>query len=133
MADQRVQVIERLYQAFASGDMGTVADLLADTDWTEAAGMPYGGRYSGATQVFENIFVKIAADFEGFAARPDELLPAGDDRVLALGRYTGTGKAKAPNNQLDAAFAHVWTVRDGKIVKFVQYADTHMFREAMGD
>ena len=128
MTDQRIQVIEQLYGAFASGDMGTIADLLADTDWTEAEGMPYGGRYSGATQVFENVFVKIAADIDGFAARPDELLPAGDDRVLALGRYSGTGKA----GPLDAAFAHVWTVKDGRIVKFVQYADTHLFREAIG-
>lgn len=132
MADQRIQVIERLYEAFASGDMGSVADLLADTDWHEAEGMPYGGHYSGATQIFENVFVRIANDIHGFAARPDELLPAGDDRVLALGRYTGTGKAGAPKNRLDAAFAHLWTVRDGTIVKFVQYADTHLFREAMG-
>lgn len=132
MAEQRIQVIERLYEAFAGGDMGTVADLLADTDWTEAAGLPYGGRYSGAAEIFENVFVKIAGDFEGFAATPDELLPAGEDRVLALGRYTGAGKAAAPKNRLDAAFAHVWTVADGRIVKFVQYADTHLFREAMG-
>lgn len=127
MADERVQLVERLYDAFGSGDMGTVAELIADTDWHEADGMPYGGRYQGATQVFENIFVKIANDVEGFSAKPDELLPAGDDRVLALGRYTGMGKKAA----VDAAFAHVWTVRHGKIVKFVQYADTHKYRQAM--
>ena len=127
MADERVQLVERLYQAFGSGDMGTVAELIADTDWHEADCMPYGGRYQGATQVFENVFVKIAGDVEGFSARPDEILPAGDDRVIALGRYTGNGK-KGP---VDAAFAHVWTVRDRSIVKFVQYADTHKYREAM--
>ena len=126
--DDRITVVERLYTAFGSGDMELIADLIADTDWHEAEGMPYGGRYKGSQAVFENIFVKIAQDIEGFSARPDELLPAGDSRVLALGRYRGTGKA----GELDAAFAHVWTVEDGRIVKFVQYADTHKWREAMG-
>ena len=128
MPDDRIRLVERIYEAFGSGDMATVADLLAGTEWHEADGLPYGGRYHGAPQIFENVFVRIAGDLEGFAARPDELLPAGDDRVLALGRYTGAGKA----GPLDCPFAHVWTVRDGQIVKFVQFTDTHQWREAMG-
>ena len=128
MSNDRVALIECLYQAFGSGDMGTVADLIADTDWHEAEGMPYGGRYRGSAAVFENVFARIAGDIEGFSARPDEILPAGDDRVLAVGRYRGTGKAGA----LDAGFAHLWTVQDGRITRFVQYADTHRWREALG-
>ncbi len=88
--------------------------------------MPYGGRYREAEEVFENVFGRIAADVEGFTARPDELLPAGDDRVLGLGR------SKGREGEVDVAFAHLWTVRDGQIVKFVQYADTHKYRQAVG-
>ena len=128
MADDRLTLIGRLYQAFGSGDMGTVADLIADTDWHEAEGMPYGGRYRGHREVFENVFARIAGDIENFSARPDEILPAGDNCVLALGRYRGTGKA----GDLDAGFAHLWTVEDGCITRFVQYADTHRWREALG-
>lgn len=127
MPDDRIPLIERIYGAFGSGDMGLVADLLADTEWHEAEGMPYGGRYTGSAEIFENVFAPIARDIEGFTAMPAEFLPAGDDRVLVLGSYRGTGKAGA----LDAAFAHVWTIQDGKVVKFVQYADTHRWREAL--
>lgn len=127
MAEERVKLIGRLYEAFGKGDMDVIANLLADTDWTEAEGMPYGGRYRGASEIFKKIFGPIAAEVKDFSARPDELLPAGDDRVLALGRYKGKGA----KGDLDAAFAHVWTVKDSNIVKFVQYADTHLFRQAV--
>jgi hypothetical protein len=55
-------------------------------------------------------------------------MPAGIDRVLALGTYRG----KAAGGELAAPFAHLWTVRDGKITHFVQYADTHLFRQSLG-
>lgn len=127
MSDDRVDTVKGLYQAFGGGDMGTITRLLRDTEWVEAEGMPYGGTYHGAEAIFENVFGPIAADVEGFSARPDELLPAGDDRVLALGRYRGAGS----RGEVNAAFAHVWTVRNGEIVGFVQYADTHKYREAI--
>jgi uncharacterized protein len=128
MAEERLDLVRRIYDAFGSGDMDTVARLIARAEWHEADGMPYAGRYRGAEEVFANVFAGIARDVDGFSARPDELLPAGDDRVIGLGRYSGRGRAGI----VDAAFAHVWTVRDGEIVKFVQYADTHQHRQAIG-
>ena len=128
MNEERLEVIAQVYRAFGSGDMDRVASLLDEVDWEEAAGMPYGGHYRGAQEVFQNVFARIAGDVENFSARPDEILPAGDDRVLALGRYAGTGRA----GEVDVAFAHLWTLREGKIVKFVQYADTYIFRAAVG-
>lgn len=128
MAQDRLEVVREIYDAFGSGDMDRVAALIARTEWEEAEGMPYGGRYRGAEEVFQNVFARIAADVEGFTARPDELLPAGDDRVLAIGRYRGKGRG----GDVDVAFAHLWTVRDGEIVKFVQYADSHKYRKAIG-
>lgn len=127
MSEERLEVISRLYAAFGEGDMDTVAGLIANTEWHEARGMPYGGRYKGSAEVFENVFEPIANDVEGFSARPDELLPAGNDRVLASGRYRGKGSS----GDLDVAYAHLWTVENGQIVKFVQHADTHQFRQAV--
>lgn len=128
MAQDRLDVVRDIYNAFGSGDMEMVRSLIADTEWEETDGMPYGGRYRGAEEVFQNVFARIAADVENFSARPDEILPAGDDRVLAVGRYSGTGR----NGNLDVAFAHLWTVRGGEIVRFVQFADSHTFRAAVG-
>ena len=128
MAQDRLDLVRGIYDAFGSGDMDRVASRIADAEWHEAEGMPYGGCYRGAEEVFQNVFARIAADVENFSAQPDEILPAGDDRVLAVGRYAGTGR----HGEVDVSFAHLWTVRDGKITKFVQYADTHKYRAAVG-
>lgn len=124
----RIQAVQQVYAAFAEGDVARLQELLAETHWVEAAGMPYGGTYRGFGEVAANVFGPIAVDVQGFLAKPDEVIAAGDDRVLALGTYRGRGSA----GDLASPFAHLWTVRDGHITNFVQYADTHLFRRALG-
>ncbi len=124
----RIEKIASVYNAFRDGDGAALGELLGDTHWTEAAGMPYGGEYQGFGEIAANVFGPIGQDVTDFSARPDELLPAGDDRVLALGRYRGTGR----NGALDVPFAHLWTLDGDRISHFVQHVDTHRFREAIG-
>lgn len=127
MSQENVDLIRSVYEAFGSGDMETVQRRIADCEWHEMEGMPYGGVFTGTEAIFGNVFGPITQDVEDFAAVPDELLDAGD-RVVSLGRYSGKGAA----GPLDAAFAHVWTVDDGRITKLVQYADTRRFGDAVG-
>lgn len=124
----RIQTVQQVYTAFAEGDGNRLQELLADTHWVEAAGMPYGGTYHGFGEIAANVFGPITADVQGFAAKPDEIVPAGEDRVLVLGTYRGSGAG----GEVAAPFAHLWTVRDGRLTNFVQYADTHIFRQAIG-
>lgn len=128
MTDGRVDTAHKLYDAFATGDMAALGDLLGETDWHEAEGMPYGGRYSGFAEIAANVFGPIGSDVEGFTAIPDEIVPVGQTRVAAFGRYRGKGAKSA----VDTPFAHIWTVADGRMKRFVQYADTHLFRQATG-
>ena len=51
------------------------------------------------------------------------------DKVIALGQYSG--KYKATDKSFRAQFAHVWTLRAGKAVKFQQYTDTAKVQEAL--
>ncbi len=125
---ERVQTVQKLYSAFAEADMSQLGELLADKHWVEAAGMPYGGTYRGFGEVAANVFGPIMNDVQEFTAKPDEIIPAGDDRVLALGTYRGSGSA----GELATPFAHLWTVRDGRVTNFVQYADTHLFPQPIG-
>jgi uncharacterized protein len=119
--------VRSLYDAFAAGDGGALSTLLAETDWVEARGGPYGGVYQGFGEVAENVFGPIGRDVREFTAVPDELLPIGDDRVLALGRYRGTTDA----GPLDIRFAHLWTAADGRITHFEQFTDTQEWRAAV--
>ncbi len=102
--------------------------LSPDIDWTEAEGFPYGGTYTGPHAVLEGVFMRLGTEWEGFAAVPDEFIDGGD-RVVALGRYSGT--YKATGKSFRANFAHVWKVREGKAVRFVQYVDTLLVQRAL--
>ncbi len=117
-------VVESLYRAFGAGDGATIAGLLAaDLVWIEAESGPYADRnpYNGPGAVFEGLFARIGAEYEGFVVTPVTYLVSGD-RVVAMGRYTGTNRATG--EALDAQFAHVFTVSGGKVTHFQQYTDT---------
>jgi ketosteroid isomerase-like protein len=63
-----------------------------------------------------------------FEATPEEFITS-DGTVAAVVRYTGSGKTTG--KQLDLPVVHVWDVRDGKIARFRQFADTAKFREVV--
>jgi len=121
--------VRGVYDAFAKGDIPAVLDFLSpDIEWTEAEGFPYGGTYTGPNAVLEGVFMRLGAEWDGFSAVPDEFIDGGD-AVVALGKYGGTYKATGKSLQVN--FAHVWKVREGKAVRFVQYVDTLLVQRAL--
>ena len=129
MSQTNDEVVRGIYDAFARGDVDAVfAAMHPDVEWDEAEGMPYGGVHRGPQAIADKVFGPILADVQGFTAAPDEILPLDDDRVLARGRYGGTGAA----GPMDAKFVHVWTVAEGKVSRYEQLADTRRFCEAVG-
>ena len=121
--------VQGVYDAFAKGDIPAVLGFLSsDVDWTEAEGFPYGGTYTGPNAVLEGVFMRLGTEWESFAVVPDEFIDGGDT-VVVLGKYRGTYKATGKSFQ--ANFAHVWKVREGKAVKFVQYVDTLIVHRAL--
>jgi ketosteroid isomerase-like protein len=124
-----LDVVRAVYDAFAKGDVpGVLVFLSADIEWTEAEGFPYGGTYKGPNAVLEGVFMRLGTEWDGYAAVPGELIDAGDT-VVALGEYSG--KYKATGKSFRANFAHVWKLREGKAIKFVQYTDTLKVQKAL--
>ena len=121
--------IKAVYDAFAKGDIPSVLEVLSpDIDWVEAEGFPYGGTYHGPKAVLEGVFMRLGTEWEGFAAVPHELIDGGET-IVALGKYSGT--YKATNKSFQADFAHVWKMREGRAVRFVQYVDTLLVHRAV--
>jgi uncharacterized protein len=124
--------VKALYAAFAKGDMpAALATMAPDIVWNEAENYPYADRnpYVGPEAVLHGVFARIGGDWEGFAATPDEFIDGGDT-IVSLGHYTGA--FKATGKPMRAQFAHVCRVKDGKITRFQQYADTLGTAVAMG-
>jgi uncharacterized protein len=125
-----LDLVKRFYDALGRGDLPTLMEILAsDIAWTEAERFPYyAGTWRTPQQVVDCLLVPIARDWDGFSATPESYIAEGG-RVVAFGAYAGT--YKATGQAMSAAFAHLWTVRGGQIVGFVQYTDTAKVLESM--
>lgn len=131
MADN-LAIIEQIYQDFARGDVPAVLALLdGEVQWYEAEGNPWwqGQPAVGPEQVVAQVFARVAAEYDDFTIRLVRTVGCGDT-VLAEARYAGVGKATGLT--LDAQVAHVWDLRDGKVVRFQQYVDTAQLRQVLG-
>ena len=123
-------IVKALYDAFAKGDVPAVLGAFdPQIQWRAAENFLYadGNPYVGPMAVAEGVFQRIVSDVENFAVLPEHFVEAGDT-VVVEGRYRG--KMKATGTPVDAQFAHVWQLRDGKVVRFQQYTDTKQWAEA---
>lgn len=128
MSDNKT-LIQKLYDAFANGDMPAIlAAFTDDVSWTEAEGFPYAGTYIGGDEVLTGVFMRIAIDWDGWSAIPHEHVVQGDT-VVTLGEYSGT--YKATGKSFRAPLVHVWRLENGRIKTFVQHTDTLLVRNAM--
>ena len=124
-----LQIIQDHYAASARGDLdGMLAPLAQDVEWTEMAGFPYAGTYKGPAAVADGVFRRIGEEWTDYRADPEQFVTDGTD-VVAFGVYSGT--YTATGRFMRARFVHHWTLRDGKVVRFEQYTDTHLVRQAM--
>lgn len=133
MSQDNVNVVRGMYQAFAKGDIPTIiAALDPQVEWWEAESFIYADQnpYVGPTAVLDGVFMRIVQDWEGFKVFPKEVLDAGET-VVGHGYYSGTYKKNG--EPVRAQLAHLFTFRDGKVMKFQQYTDTAQFQKAVGN
>jgi ketosteroid isomerase-like protein len=129
MSQENVDIIQGIYDAFARGDIPAVLGALAaDVEWREAEGFLYADQnpYIGPGAVLAGVFARLGGEWDQFQARPDSILDAGE-AVIGQGYYSGV--YKATGRTVRAQFAHVFTLRGGRVVKFQQYTDTKQFSE----
>jgi ketosteroid isomerase-like protein len=121
-------VVRRQYLASAAGDLGALrATLAPDVEWTEMAGFPLAGTYRTPTGVTASVMERLGADWDGWAAHDDTYVVEGEN-VVVLARYTAVNKATGKH--LNARVAHSFVVRGGLIVRFEQFVDTALVRDA---
>jgi uncharacterized protein len=124
-----LELIQAHYAASARADLDAMlAPLAPGAEWTEMAGFPYAGTYRGAAEIRAGVFARIGSEWTDYQAVPEHLVASGED-VVAVGTYSGT--FTATGKPMRARFVHHWTVRDGQVIRFEQFTDTHLVREAM--
>jgi ketosteroid isomerase-like protein len=121
-------VVRRQYLASAAGDLAALRETLApDVEWTEMAGFPLAGTYRTPDGVTSGVMEKLGQDWENWTAHDDTYLADGEN-VVVLARYTAAHKTTG--KPLNVRVAHHFTVRGGLIVRFEQFTDTALVRDA---
>jgi hypothetical protein len=122
IGSSNLDLVQDLYTAFAEQDREQILALFdTNIEWLQNEGFPGGGRFVGAEAVMEGVFGRLGREWEGWGADVDRWLDAGES-IVALGTYHGTNRATGKS--MTAAFAHVYWLRGGRVVRFEQYADT---------
>jgi ketosteroid isomerase-like protein len=119
-----VEILRDAYAAFAAGDVPSVLAVMSpEIVWNEAENFPYadGNPYIGPDAVVQGVFARLGEEWDFWSLEIEHLLDAGDN-VVALGRYKA--RHSETGKDLDAQFAHIWWLENGKITRFQQYADT---------
>jgi ketosteroid isomerase-like protein len=79
--------------------------------------------------VLDEVFARLAQDFDGLRLDLQHTLACGDS-VVVQGRYRAE-RDRATGRPLDAQFVHVWDLREGQVVGFQQYTDTQQWNDVL--
>jgi uncharacterized protein len=124
--NENIAIVRRFYEA--RGNSEIIRQVLApDVRWEVVPGFPHSGTYLGLSGVFD-FFTRLFGEFEDWHTAPSEFFETADS-VIAVGTYSG--RAKATGKSFESRFAHIWTVRDGVIVRLQQCADTVQLAKAL--
>lgn len=126
---QNTALIQKLYDAFARGDVQTILDNLTDDVAWQMDGpaiIPFTGRRTGPAEV-RGFFEALSATQQNMKLTTERFIAQGDG-VATLGRYAAT--VTATGKSFDSAVAHFFTIRDGKVAQFVDVGDTAAIADA---
>jgi ketosteroid isomerase-like protein len=125
-----LDIIKSTYEGKTSEENGkNLAKYVAENiSWTEAKGFPYAGTYIGLDNVTKNVFSRLGSEWINYKFTPEEYV-ASDDKVVAFGTYTGT--YKITGKAFEARVAHVWRLKESKIISFEQFVDSQPVNNAM--
>jgi ketosteroid isomerase-like protein len=121
-----LRVVERAYTAFQTSDAETLmAQFSDDISWNipTIENVRVSGTRVGKANVAE-FFATLAQDQEALQFEPQRFVSEGD-LVVSLGRYRW--RVRATGREIVSDFAHVFTVSNGRIVRFQEFMDTAAF------
>lgn len=120
---ENTEIVQAAYRNFTTGDIEALLNLFSDDiSWQlpEMENVPFAGKYQGLTEV-ARFFATLNEAQEAQQFEPQQFIAQGD-KVVATGRYVW--RAKATGREYQGDWAHVFTIRDGKVVGFQEYTDT---------
>lgn len=125
-----LEIIKSTYEGKTSEENGKnlAKYVTEDISWTEAKGFPYAGTYIGLENITKNVFKRLGSEWMDYKFTPEDYISS-DDKVVAFGTYTGT--YKQTGKSFEARVAHVWKMRNSRIISFEQFVDSQPVNNAI--
>jgi ketosteroid isomerase-like protein len=130
VASGNTELVKRGYEAWNRRDVeGVLSFLDPQIEWQGYTHVPESGTLEGRDEV-RAWLERFLDAWEQLHIEVTELIDAGD-QVVALVRFRGSGKGSGVPVE-GGIDAHVWTVRDERIVAVKLYQGTQEALEAIG-
>jgi uncharacterized protein len=121
-------IIQKLYTAFAQGDVGTILEYLSDdVDWAVAVAprngaelVPFYEPLKGKANA-TRFFAAFASEVEIHVFEPRSFFPAGD-RVAVWTFVNVT--VKRTGKRYSHEQMHLWDLKGGRVTRYRHYEDT---------
>ena len=131
MGDQNnTEIVKAIYAAFQRGDIDAILNALTDdVEWYLPGVAPFAGHRHGRDQIrqfFEQLGKAVRIDnfdVREFIAERDKVVVLGNERATAL----ETGQ------HFEMDWAHVYTLRGGKVAAIHLHEDTHASASVFGE
>lgn len=134
MSEENVETIRRMYDAWLAEDYETVfqtydPEIRLNPD-PEASWVGIGESYVGHPGV-RRYMAAVYEAFVGYRPEVEDILDAGEGRVLTLAIEHGRGRSSGADVEARRT-AHLWTLREGRAVQLDLFLDRRRAFEAVG-
>jgi ketosteroid isomerase-like protein len=124
---ENTELVRQWYESYNRGE--DIADFVApDVEYVNPEYAIETGTRRGLDG-WRQAFRRVRESFGAVEFEVERLVESGD-RVAALGRFNVTGRGSGVANSVPQS--HLWTIRDGKIVRFQWWNDPESALEALG-
>jgi ketosteroid isomerase-like protein len=126
MSQENVEIVRRLLEACNRRDF----DALLDTGDPEIEIVTLmSGMYRGHAE-WRLLIEQMAEEVSGFQLVPEDLIDVGQDRVVAVTRWVGTGRTSGIATSQTIGL--VYTLRDGLVVRQESFRNRDEALKAVG-
>jgi hypothetical protein len=128
VASENVEIVRRLYRAWTEEPESATEFLAEDFEYVNPPYAVHSGTKHGA-EGWSAAHRNLSESFESWRHEPGEIVEAGD-KVLVITTFHARGRGSSVD--LDKYEPHVWTLRDGKVVRFEWFNDRDEAERAAG-
>jgi ketosteroid isomerase-like protein len=118
MSQESVELFRRGLAAWNQGDIPAIVEMChRDVEWTFSDRLPDATGDIRGKQAVSDFLARFTEDWDEISMFADQVIDVGED-VVADVRFVAKGR---DGIEVSMQFIHVWTTRDGQVVRFRGY------------